>query len=119
MKSFERGDLSEKIALDFLESRGLRLVTSNYHSRYGEIDLVMRDKNTLVFIEVRYRRRKQFGGAAMSVTPTKQRKIALTALQFLQKNHKTEHQCRFDVVAISEAETEWIKSAFNNPLEPS
>lgn len=115
MKTIERGDLNEKIALDYLESKGLTLIASNYHSRYGEIDLVMHDKEVIVFIEVRFRRSKQFGGAAMSVTPAKQRKIALTALQFLQKNRKTNHPCRFDVVAISSNDTEWIKSAFTNP----
>lgn len=115
MKTIERGDLNEKIALDFLESKGLKLITSNYHSRYGEIDLIMLDKEVLVFVEVRFRRSNQFGGAAMSVTPAKQRKIALTAMQFLQKNRKTESPCRFDVIAISNSKTEWIKSAFANP----
>ncbi len=115
MKTIERGDLNEKVALDFLESKGLKLITSNYHSRYGEIDLIMLDKEVLVFVEVRFRRSNQFGGAAMSITPAKQRKIALTAMQFLQKNRKTESLCRFDVIAISTSKTEWIKSAFTNP----
>ncbi len=116
MKSMERGELNEQIALQYLAAQGLKLVTSNYHSRYGEIDLIMLDKKMLVFIEVRYRRNNHFGGAAMSVTPDKQRKIAKTALQFIQRNKKTEWQCRFDVVAIGETETRWIKSAFDSPL---
>lgn len=113
MKTIERGNLNEKIACDYLKSKGLTLITSNYHSRYGEIDLIMEDQKALVFVEVRYRRSKRFGGAAMSITPAKQRKIVLTALQFLQRNNKTQHQCRFDVVAIGEHGTEWIKSAFD------
>ncbi len=116
MKTIERGNLNEKIACEYLVSNGLELVASNYHSRYGEIDLIMKDGGVLVFIEVRYRRNKNFGGASMSVTPAKQRKIALTALQFLQKNNKTELPCRFDVVALGENETQWIKSAFDNSL---
>jgi len=112
--TIERGDQHEKIASDYLISQGLTRITANYHSRYGEIDLIMRDKGTLVFVEVRYRRSNKFGGAVMSITPDKQRKIALTALQFLQKNNKTDHLCRFDVVAISEHETRWIKSAFDS-----
>ena len=114
--TIERGDHYEKIAGDYLRLQGLSLITSNYRSRYGEIDLIMRDKNVLVFVEVRYRRNSSFGGAAMSVTPDKQRRIALTALQFLQKNKKTNHHCRFDVIAVSERETQWIKSAFDSEV---
>ncbi len=113
MKTIERGNLNEKIACDYLVSKGLKLLTRNYHSRYGEIDLIMKDGSVLVFVEVRYRSNKNFGGASMSITPAKQRKIALTALLFLQKNKKTEWPCRFDVVALGGNETEWIKSAFD------
>lgn len=114
--TIERGDLHEKIACDYLKSQGLKLITTNYHSRYGEIDLIMQDKEVLVFVEVRYRKSSSFGGAAMSITPAKQRKITLTALQFLQKNNKTSHLCRFDVVAISNQQTNWIKSAFDSAV---
>jgi len=114
--TIERGDLHEKIACDYLKSHGLKLLATNYHSRFGEIDLIMQEKEVLVFVEVRYRSRSNFGGAAMSVTPGKQRKITLTALQFLQKNNKTNHQCRFDVVAISDQQTNWIKSAFDSAV---
>jgi len=116
MKTIERGELNEKIACEYLKSQGLKLITANYHSRYGEVDLIMRDGTALVFVEVRYRRSNKFGGAAMSVTPAKQRKITLTALQFLQKNNKTDLPCRFDVIAISETDTRWIKSAFDSTV---
>ena len=116
MKTIESGNLNEQIACEYLISKGLTLVTTNYHSRYGEIDLIMRDADTWVFVEVRYRRANRFGGAAMSVTKAKQRKIALTALIFLQRNKKTESNCRFDVVAISPKGTEWIKSSFDFDL---
>ncbi len=110
------GDKHESQACDYLQGQGLVLVDSNYHSRHGEIDLIMRDNNTLVFIEVRYRKSSQYGGAALSITPAKQRKIALTALQYLQKHKQTESPCRFDAVAISDSQTQWIKAAFDSPL---
>ena len=113
MKTIERGNASEKLACKYLTDRGLSLVVTNYHSRFGEIDLIMQDKDVLVFVEVRYRKSNTFGGAATSVTPAKQRKITLTAMQFLQKNKKTDVMCRFDVVALDEGKTEWIKSAFD------
>jgi len=112
MKTIERGKLNEQSAAEYLQSQGLDLLTTNYHSRHGEIDLIMRDGSVLVFVEVRYRRNKRYGGAAMSVTPAKQRKLTLTALLFLQKNKLTDHECRFDIVAIHEDGTEWIKNAF-------
>lgn len=107
-----------------MKQQGLSTIDRNYRSRYGEIDLIMRDKNTLVFVEVRYRKHQQFGSASASVTPTKQKKIILTAEYYLQQHRWTEsYNCRFDVVSISpdtnkanEAEAfliEWIKDAFS------
>lgn len=113
------GDLHERSAADFLQQQGLTLLESNHHSRHGEIDLIMQDQETLVFVEVRYRRNKNFGGAAISVTPAKQRKIALTALAYLQRSRKTDAICRFDIIAINGQEileSQWIKSAFDSPL---
>jgi len=115
MKTIQRGELNEELASQYLIKQGLQPVTRNYHSRHGEIDLIMADGAVLVFIEVRYRQSNLFGGAAMSVTPAKQRKIAKTALQFLQRNKKTNAVCRFDVVAIGSDNTEWIKNAFDAP----
>lgn len=113
------GDLHERSAAEFLQQQGLTLLESNHHSRHGEIDLIMQDQDTIVFVEVRYRRNKNFGGAAVSVTPAKQRKIALTALAYLQRSRKTDFTCRFDVIAVTGqkvVESQWIKSAFDSPL---
>lgn len=113
------GDLHESKAAEYLQNQGLKLLDSNHHSRFGEIDLIMMDQKTLVFIEVRYRRNKSFGGAAISVTPAKQRKIALTASQYLQSKGKSDVPCRFDIVAVTgqqELHTQWIKNAFESPL---
>ena len=120
MKSSKRetGDIHEQDAANYLQSRGLKLLASNHSSRHGEIDLIMQDQETLVFIEVRYRRNRNFGGAAISVTPKKQRKIALTALHYLQKHKKTNTPCRFDVIAVTgegTLEQHWICLLYTSP----
>lgn len=112
----ERGEQFETQAADYLQQQGLKLIARNYHSRHGEVDLIMQDHTTLVFVEVRYRRSSNYGGAALSITPGKQKKIALTALHYLQKHKQTEQPCRFDAIVISEHEASWIKSAFESPL---
>jgi len=116
----DTGDQHEQQAAAYLKSHGLTLVATKHHSRFGEIDLIMQDKSALVFVEVRYRRSQAFGGAALSVTPAKQRKIALTALHYLQAHNKNDMECRFDVVAVTGEQnstvSEWIKNAFDSPL---
>ena len=77
------GQSAESRAEAFLQARGLKLVARNWRCRFGEIDLVMQDGATLVFIEVRLRSRGDFGGAAASVTSAKQKKLLATARQYL------------------------------------
>jgi len=117
LTSSERGREAEASALAFLQSQGLRLHAQNWRCRFGELDLVMQDKDSLVFVEVRYRRSNHFGGAAQSVDANKQRKLARSAQQFLQQNATLTNQpCRFDVIALGEtARPEWIKNAFELP----
>ncbi len=106
------GDDAEKIAINYLQQKGLRLIDRNYHSRRGEIDIIMEDAGTLAFIEVKYRQSERFGNAAEMVTPQKQRKIIATALHYLQQQ-KRDWACRFDVVTITpENGVNWIKGAF-------
>lgn len=111
----EQGRLAEQIARDLLQSHNLRFICKNYHCRYGEVDLIMQDDNTLVFIEVRYRKSQQFGGAIESIDSKKQNKLRITAEHYLQKT-KSKLNARFDVVALSSLEDKnrinWIKSAF-------
>lgn len=106
------GQFYEQQALVFLEQQGLQLVQQNYSCRFGEIDLVMREQQTLVFVEVKFRRSNSFGGAAAAVTSAKQQKLTRTALYYLQSSGQ--QHCRFDVVAITEqpADLLWIKNAF-------
>ena len=111
------GEATEATALQFLLRHGLSLITKNYRCQYGQIDLIMRDGNTLVFIDVRNRQYVQFGGSASSITAKKQKKIMNTALHFLQ-HHQTDAASRFDVIAMSPSETkipytiDWIQNAF-------
>jgi putative endonuclease len=108
---------AEKLAATFLANHGLKLVMQNYHCRFGEIDLIMTDAKTLVFIEVKLRSSSQFGGAAASITPQKQQKMILTAQHYLQQYVKNQSQtaCRFDAILMNKADMqniEWIRNAF-------
>lgn len=109
-----RGNEFERHAERFLITQGLRLERRNYLCKLGEIDLVMRAGNTLVFVEVRYRRNRQFGGAAASVTQAKQQKLRRTAYHYLQSMGLNEAQqpCRFDLIACEGEQLNWIPNAF-------
>ena len=108
------GRSAEARAERFLRARGLVPVARNWHCRFGEIDLVMRDGETLVFVEVRLRSRADYGDAVASVTLAKQKKLLAAARQYLA-GLKREPPCRFDVLAMAgEAEPEWLKNAFED-----
>lgn len=109
------GRAAESRAEAFLKSHGLKLVARNWRCRFGEVDLVMQDGATLVFIEVRLRSRGDFGGAAASVTHAKQKKLLATARQYLA-GLPTIPPCRFDVIAMTDkaAEPEWLQNAFDD-----
>lgn len=107
-----RGQAAEDRAAAFLRRQGLTELQRNYRTRGGEIDLIMQDDGQLVFVEVRYRQHQGYGGAAASITPGKQARLALAARHFLQR-HGQDRPCRFDVVAIDGANPpNWIKDAF-------
>jgi putative endonuclease len=91
------GDRGERAASRFLRKAGMRVILRGYRTHQGEIDLVVRDGDILVFVEVKARR---WGQPAEAVTTEKQRRITITALEFLKRHHLLEQQCRFDVVAI-------------------
>ena len=108
------GSHAEKLALSYLQSRGLKLITCNFSCKHGEIDLVMQHHNCLVFVEVRFRKHHQFGTGADSVDYRKQQKILKTAEFFLQRHVNYNHQpCRIDVVSIGPGATDvdWITNA--------
>jgi len=102
---------AEQAAADYLVRQGLKLVTRNFHCRGGEIDLVMQEGATLVFVEVRSRSRADFGGAAESITPTKQGRIILAARHYLAQ-FNVDAPCRFDAVLLQAGRMQWLKAAF-------
>jgi putative endonuclease len=91
------GERGERAAARYLRARGMRILRRGYETSAGEIDLIARDGDTVVFVEVKARRR---GVPAEAVTPEKQRRITLTALHFLKREALLEERSRFDVVAI-------------------
>lgn len=106
------GAQAESLAAGYLQQAGLSLVERNFRCRYGEIDLIMRDGHTLVFVEVRLRRHAGFGGAAASIDANKQRKLILTAQHYVS-SLPSAPPCRFDALLLDGAGSiEWIKSAF-------
>ena len=110
----QTGDAWELKARRWLEGKGLRFVAANVRGRGGEIDLIMKDGQTIVFVEVRYRQSSRFGGAAASVTLAKQQKLLQTAhLWFARHNGSFDTvDCRFDVVAFTGNAIDWLKNAF-------
>ncbi|MEO8629422.1 MAG: YraN family protein [Betaproteobacteria bacterium] len=106
------GAQAEDRALQFLLSQGLRLKQRNYHCRMGEIDLILVDGNSLVFVEVRMRSSRAFGGAAESITARKQARIIAAARHYLARQTVTP-ACRFDAVLIDANDAmQWVKDAF-------
>lgn len=107
-----RGEHAEDNALQFLSAQGFKPVARNFRCKQGELDLVMADGNTLVFVEVRYRSSDKFGSALESVTYKKQQRIITAAHTYLSR-HTHGGPVRFDVVAISgDGSINWIKNAF-------
>jgi putative endonuclease len=107
-----RGKSAEDQAHDFLLAKGLKPVCRNYRCKQGELDLVMNDQNTLVIVEVRYRKSDVYGSALESITASKQARI-IAATQHYLSTLRVDSPLRFDVVAISgNGETNWIKNAF-------
>lgn len=113
----DAGREAEVHALAYLKAAGLQLIARNYRCRAGELDLVMLEGKTLVLIEVRYRSNDQYGGAAASVTYSKQRRLINAARHLLTtRADLRKYPARFDVVAISslsDSVVEWIKGAFS------
>jgi putative endonuclease len=107
--SVSLGRDAEARALTFLLKQGLTLIEKNFRCRAGEIDLIMRDADMLVFIEVRSRKDRRFGGAAASVGPVKQQRLWRSAAFYLLRFRKPP-VCRFDLVAIDGEDLRWMKN---------
>ncbi len=110
------GEKGESIAERHLKRRGYKILEKNYRTKVGEIDIIAKEKNTIVFVEVKTRRSWQFGNPKGAVTPAKQRKISMVALHYLKTMDRSNARARFDVVAITASrdkpQIEIIKNAF-------
>jgi putative endonuclease len=107
-----RGESTEEQAHKFLINKGLKPVCRNYRCKQGELDLIMTDHQTLVIIEVRFRKTDQYGSALESVTRAKQSRI-IAATHIYLSSQNTDWPVRFDVIAISgNGNVDWIQNAF-------
>jgi putative endonuclease len=107
------GRIGEDLAVAELERRGYAVLARSYRTRHGEIDIVARDDDTVVFVEVKVRATAECGTAAEAVTPRKRRRIAAMAADYLARNELSEVACRFDVVAIDGEMLTLIRDAFS------
>ncbi len=114
----EIGKASEELAQNFLKKQGYKILSLNFYSRLGELDIVAKDKETVCFVEVKSRSNLSRGFPEEAVTRSKKHKICKSALVFLKKNRLLEAQARFDVVSINSdnGEIKLFKNAFD--LEP-
>lgn len=114
----QRGDQAEQAAESWLNRQGLITLARNWQCRMGEIDLIMREEDILVFVEVRFRSGQQHGGAAASVDPRKQRRLVAAARHYLRlRPEAAQYRCRFDVIAATPTDKggydmNWIAGAF-------
>jgi putative endonuclease len=108
----DRGGRGEATAARFLKRAGYRIVERNFRCKAGELDIVARDGETLVFVEVRTRATADYGSALETVGAAKQAQIAKIARIYLHMRKPTFDECRFDVVGITAGELEHVKGAF-------
>ena len=110
------GEQSESLAVWYLKKNGYKIIEKNYRNQLGEIDIIAKEKKTIVFVEVKSRRSVRYGSPKWAVTPQKQRKISMVALYYLKTTRQTDARARFDVVAITsnrdEPQIEIVKNAF-------
>lgn len=108
----QQGRLGEERAVEYLRARGYSVIERNFRCRVGEIDIVARDGDTLVFVEVRTRTDGRRGTALEAVTPAKQRRVAQVAEVYLTMRRLHAAVCRFDVVGITGERVELVRDAF-------
>jgi len=115
-KRQQLGRKNENLAVWYLKKNGYKIVEQNYRTPLGEIDIIAKEKKTIVFVEVKSRQSVRYGNPKWAVTPKKQRKISMVALQYLKSIRQTDAKARFDVVAITsnrdEPQIEVVKNAF-------
>ena len=115
------GEKGESLAAWYLKKNGYKIIEQNYRTQLGEIDIIAKEKKTIVFVEVKARRSMRFGNPKWAVTPKKQRKISMVALYYLKTTNQINTKARFDVVAITsnqdQPQIEIVKNAFELAYE--
>ena len=111
------GRKSETLAAKHLKKKGYKIVTKNYRTKLGEIDIIARDSGTLVFVEVKARQTAQYGPPKAAVTYHKQRKISMVALAYLKATQQMQTAARFDVVSIDYSKDQPIIEVIKNAFE--
>ena len=110
------GSNSESLATWYLKKSGYKILEQNYRTPLGEIDIIAKEKKTIVFVEVKSRRSNRYGNPKWAVTTRKQRKISMVALQYLKSTRQMDNRARFDVVTVisnqDEPQIEIVKNAF-------
>jgi len=111
------GKMGESIAVRYLKKQGYRIVEQNYRSKVGEIDIIAREKQSLVFVEVKTRSSGSFGSPKWAITPKKQKAISMAALYYLKMTNQNNVDARFDVVSIllqgEDTQIELVRNAFD------
>ena len=114
-KQQQFGEKSESLAAWYLKKNGYQIIEQNYRSQLGEIDIIAKEKKTIVFVEVKSRRSIRYGNPKWAVTPRKQRTISMVALYYLKATNQTDAKARLDVVSIysnrDEPQIEIVKNA--------
>ena len=115
------GEQGESLAVWYLRKNGYKILEQNYRTKLGEIDIIAKEKKTLVFVEVKSRKSIRFRNPKWAVTPKKQRTISMVALTYLKSTKQSDSRARFDVVTITsnqdEPQIEIIKNAFELAYE--
>lgn len=112
MTTRQAGQCGEEQAAQFLARQGYKILDRNFSTAQGELDIIAQDQCTLVFIEVKMRASQAFGGPLLAVTPAKQKRMALAAMQYLKAKSPKFDSIRFDVICILPTSLEHIKNAF-------
>ncbi len=113
MSKKEKGSAAEDLAADFLSSKGYEIIERNYSTRFGEIDIIAKDKETLVIVEVRSRSSGKFGYPEETVSKSKIKKIIRTTYQYIQQKNPSFKEVRFDIISILHNNISHIKNAFD------
>lgn len=106
------GSKFESVAIDYIKKNGLDVIATNYKTRFSEIDIIAKDKDCLVFIEVKYRNSLKYGNGLEAIGKSKQQKIRIGANLYINENQMYDIPCRFDCIGIQNNEIIWIKDAF-------